>query len=216
MRYMGEVHARYTGLYFYLQYIIATFAPQLAAGVGSCGASFVMGPHFCEERRAAHYYSQLSKKLEEMRVIIESGDKPEARELIYALQKYGVQFVIVEEETKQVHRLLSNNEFRTAICKVLQSFTVGTQWVAVYRILVDFYGFPEAYDAFCDKIEKLMKGVNLTFPSDYQAIQKPLASCSILQKHYDQWKVYVVKKGDRIFPRQKKIADMLFEALENA
>ena len=24
------------------------FAPQLVAGVDSCGASFVMGPHFCE------------------------------------------------------------------------------------------------------------------------------------------------------------------------
>ena len=151
-----------------------------------------------------------------MRVIIESGDKPEARELIYALQKFGVQFVIVEEETKQVHRLLSNDEFRTAIRKVLSSFTVGTQWVAVYRILVDFYGFPVAYDVFCAKIEKLMKGVNLTFPCDYQAIQKPLASYAILQKHYDQWKVFVAKKDNRIFPRQKKIADMLFELLQGA
>ena len=213
---MGEVHARYTGLYYYLQYIIATFVPQLAAGVGSCGASFVMGPHFCEEHRAAHYYSQLSKKLEEMRVILEKGDMPEMKSVVYSLLKCGLDFVIVEEESKQVHRLLSDDEYRIAICKVLSSFTVGTQWVAVYRILVDFYGFPEAYDAFCDKIEKLMKGVNLTFPCDYQAIQKPLASCAILQKHYDQWKVYVVKKGDRFFPSQKKIADMLLEALESA
>ena len=151
-----------------------------------------------------------------MRVILETGDKPEVKAVVYSLQKCGLDFVIVEEEAKQVHRLLSDDEFRTAICKVLQSFTVCTQWVAVYRILVDFYGFPEAYDVFCTKIGKLMKGVNLTFPCDYQAIQKPLASCAILQKHYDQWKVYVAKKDDRAFPRQKKIADLLFEQLQSA
>lgn len=151
-----------------------------------------------------------------MRVIIESGDKPEMKAVIYNLQKCGLDFVIVEEETKQTHRLLSEDEFRTAICKVLTGFTVGTQWGAVYRILVDFYAFPEAYDAFCNKIKKLMKGINLTFPCDYQTIQKPLSSHAILQKHYNQWKEYNAKKEDRFFPRQKKIADMLFELLQEA
>ena len=151
-----------------------------------------------------------------MRVILESGDKPEMRTVVYGLLKCGLDFVIVEEDSKQIHRLLSDVELRAAICKVLPSFTVGTQWVAVYRILVDFYGFPEAYDVFCAKIERLTKGVNLSFPCDYQAIQKPLASCAILQKHYEQWKVFVAKKDDRIFPRQKKIADMLFELLQGA
>ena len=151
-----------------------------------------------------------------MRVILESGDKPEMKAVIYNLQKCGLDFVIVEEETKQVHRLLSDNEFRTAISKVSTSFTVGTQWVAVYRILVDFYDFPEAYDAFCTKIERLMKGINLTYSCDYQTIQKPLSSHAILQKHYNQWKEYKAKKEDRFFPRQKKIADMLFELLQEA
>lgn len=151
-----------------------------------------------------------------MRVILEQGDKPEFKNLIYCLQKCGLGFVIVEEETKQVHRLLSDNEFRAAICQVLPFFTVGTQWVAVYRILVDFYGFPKAYDAFCAKIKKLMKGVNLTFPCDYQAIQKPLASHAVLPKHYGQWKEYVPKKDDKVFPRQMKIANMLFELLQDS
>ncbi len=66
-----------------------------------------------------------------MRVILEQGDKPEFKSLIYCLQKCGLGFVIVEEETKQVHRLLSDNEFRAAICQVLPFFTVGTQWVAI-------------------------------------------------------------------------------------
>ena len=151
-----------------------------------------------------------------MRVIFEKGDKPEVKELVRQLQKLVPGMVIIEDESQQEHWLLSDDEIRTAIRKVLSSFTVGTQWVAVYRILVDFYGFPVAYDVFCAKIEKLMKGVNLTFPCDYQAIQKPLASYAILQKHYDQWKVFVAKKDNRIFPRQKKIADMLFELLQEA
>ena len=151
-----------------------------------------------------------------MRVILESGDKPEMKAVIYNLQKCGLDFVIVEEDTKQVHRLVSDNELRTAISKVLTSFTVGTQWVAVYRILVDFYGFPEAYDAFCTKIKNLMKGINLTYPCDYQTIQKPLSSHAILQKHYNQWKEYNAKKEDRFFPRQKKITDMLIKLLQEA
>ena len=151
-----------------------------------------------------------------MRVILEPGDKAEMRAVVYSLQKCGLDFVIVEEETKQVFRILSDDEIRAAICKVVLSFTVGTQWVAVYRILVDFYGFPKAYDLFCAKIEKIMKGVNLTVPCDYQAIQKPMASHAFLRKHYNQWKEYVINKNDRVFPRQKKIADMLFETLQEA
>ena len=64
-----------------------------------------MGPHFCEEHRAAHYYSQLSKKLEEMRVILEKGDKPEVKELVRQLQKLVPGIVIIEDETQQEHWL---------------------------------------------------------------------------------------------------------------
>ena len=149
-----------------------------------------------------------------MRVIFEPGDKPEQRDLIMNLQKCGVEFVIVDETSKKVHRKLSDNEYREAIRQVSCSFTVGSQWVAVYRILVDFYGYPSDMAAFCSKIEILMKGVNLTFPCDYQSIQKPLASCAILQKHYSKWQEYIAKKGDRVFPRQKMIADRLLEQLE--
>ena len=148
-----------------------------------------------------------------MRVIFEPGDKPEQRELIMSLQKCGLKFVIVDETSKTVHRKLSDKECREAIRLLSCSFTVSTQWVAVYRILVDFYGYPSDMSAFCSKIEALMKGVKLTFPCNYQAIQKPLASNSILQKHYCKWLEYKAQKGDRVFPRQKMIADKLFELL---
>lgn len=149
-----------------------------------------------------------------MRVIFEPGDKPEQRDLIKNLLACGVEFVLIDETSKKVHRKLSDNEYREAIREVSFSFTVSTQWVAVYRILVDFYGYPLDMSAFCSKIEVLMKGVKLTFPCDYQSIQKPLSSCAILQKHYSKWQEYVAKKGDRVFPRQKMIADKLLELLE--
>lgn len=151
-----------------------------------------------------------------MRVIFEQGDKPEVRILIYSLLKCGLNFTIVEDETQLVHRLPSDDEFRSAIRQMLPSFTVGTQWVAVYRILVDCYGFPKAYDAFCDKIGKLMKDVKLPFPCNYQCIQKPLAQYAILQKPYSDWEVYAVKNGERFFARQKMIADKLFEVLRGS
>ena len=151
-----------------------------------------------------------------MRVIFEPGDKPEQRELIMSLQKCGLEFVIIDETSKKVHRKLSDNEYREAIRMVVMSFTVSTQWVAVYRVLVDYYGFPSEMSAFCNRIEKLMKGMSLSYPCDYQSIQKPLASKAILQKHYSKWQEYLAKKGDKVFPRQKKIADRLLELLGGA
>ena len=148
-----------------------------------------------------------------MRVILEQGDKPEVKSLIYCLQKCGLDFVIVEDKAQQVHRLPSDEGFKIAIRCVLPSFTVGTQWVAVYRILVDYYCFPKPYDVFCTKIGKLMKGVKLPFPCNYQSIQKPLAQYAILQKPYSEWKKYSTKVDERFFSRQKRIADKLFEVL---
>ena len=86
----------------FLSYVYI-FVLQLVAGVGSCGASFVMGPHFCEEHRAAHITPNSQKKLEEMRVIFEKGDKPEVKELVRQLQKLVPGIVIIEDETQQEH-----------------------------------------------------------------------------------------------------------------
>ena len=151
-----------------------------------------------------------------MRVIFEPGDKPELRDVLLSLQKYGMEFVIIDETSKKVHRKLTDSEYREAIRQVSCCFTVGSQWVAIYRVLVDFYGYPSDMSVFCSKIEVLMRGVNLSFPCDYQSIQKPLASRAILQKHYSKWQEYVAKKGDRVFPRQKMIADKLLELLGGA
>ncbi len=139
-----------------------------------------------------------------MRVILEKGDKPEVKELVRQLQKLVPGIVIIEDETQQEHWLLSDDEIREAILSVMPFFSVKSQWVAIYRILVDYYGFPEEVAAFCSRISKMI---------DYQSVQKPLAANRILQKPYIQWKVFCAKKGDRVFSRQKMIAERLLKAL---
>jgi hypothetical protein len=97
---------------------IGIFAPQLAAGVGSCGASFVMGPHFCEEHRAAHYYSQLSKKLEEMRVILEVPESAKGivlsfLEMLKTIQVKGVTLEEEKDETILRNQIFNGRLFDT-------------------------------------------------------------------------------------------------------
>ena len=151
-----------------------------------------------------------------MRVILEQGDKPEVKSLVYSLQKCGLDFVIVNDITKEERRLLSDDEIKEAILSVIPYFSVKSQWVAVYRVLVDYYGFPDEITAFCERICQSMRGTHITFTIDYQCIQKPLAANGILQKPYSQWKVYCAKKGDRVFTRQKMIAERLLKALRIA
>ena len=129
------------------------------------------------------------------------------------LQEMGQAIVIDESATGQTHRYWSDREIRDAIKQVLSLFSVKSQWVAVYRVLVDYYGFPAELTSFYKRMKMIMKGVNCKFPCTYQSIQKTLASKSILQKSYTDWTVYVVKDGERFFPRQKKIADKLLELL---
>lgn len=149
-----------------------------------------------------------------MRVILEQGDKPELRDLVYSLRKCGIDFVIIEDQTKQRRCLLSDDEIREGILEVIPCFSVGSQWVAVYRVLVDYYGFPEEVSAFCNRIDKMMRGKDLLFPIKYQSVQKPLASNRILQKPYRLWKVYNAPNGDRFFRRQKMIVERLLKALK--
>jgi hypothetical protein len=103
-----------------------------------------------------------------MRVILEKGDKPEVKELVRQLQKLVPGIVIIEDETLQEHWLLSDDEIKEAILSVMPFFSVRSQWVAVYRILVDYYGFPEEVAAFCSRISKLMRGAEIYFTIDYQ------------------------------------------------
>lgn len=131
-----------------------------------------------------------------------------------ALLKNCIVNSIITSEGELSHSMKSDEEIVLAIKSLMVYFSVKAQWVAIYRVLVDYYGFPTELTSFCNRIKSLMKGVSCEYPCNYQSIQKPLASCAILQKHYSKWQEYMAKKDDRVFPRQKKIADKLLELLE--
>jgi len=106
-----------------------------------------------------------------------------------------------------------DEEIAVAVIEVVKLFGVGAQWTAVYRVLVDFCGWDNDLAAFCRRMNKLLKGVELEYDCNYQAIQKPLAANSILRKDFKQWKKYLVPQGDRVFKRQLFIAENLLRLL---
>ena len=135
---------------------------------------------------------------------------PETIELIRVLVKQGkVTQVLNDGESK------SNVEIAEAIKQILGLFSVKTQWVAVYRILVDYYAFPKGYKAFCKCVKNMMSDYKGTFAFDYQAIQKGIGN-GILTKPYEEWKAYKHKNTDKTFQRQLHIAEALLRSLSQA
>ena len=151
-----------------------------------------------------------------MKILLEKGDTKEQIMMAEALLENGIINSIKAAEGELGHTMKSDEEIAQAIKSVMAYFSVKAQWVAIYRVLVDYYGFPKELTSFCQRIKLIMKGVSCEYSCDYQSIQKPLASCGILQKHYSKWQEFIAKKGDRVFPRQKKIADKLLELLEQS
>ena len=65
-----------------------------------------------------------------MRVILKQGDKPEVRNLSCGLQKCGLEFIIVEDHSKQEPLQLSDDEINAASMRD-REFTVTA------RVLTD-------------------------------------------------------------------------------
>ena len=149
-----------------------------------------------------------------MKVFIEPGDKPELRELVYNLRRCGLEIDIRTTGCGERPVSLREDDIRAAIMSVTSCFTVSTQWAAIYRVLVDYCGYPEEMTSFCRKIERLMSGNTLPYPCSYQSIQKTLASRAIFQKHYNEWKELPHTRSDRAFERQMMVADLLVQHLE--
>ena len=144
-----------------------------------------------------------------MRIIIET----ECEDVIAQTEvwaKYGRARV---EFDSSPHRVLGDAEIAGAIRTLLPEFATVTQWVAIYRILVDYHGFPQPFSDFCKRINKMMPDCKSRFACDYQAIQKGIGN-GILKKPYEDWKTYQPKKNDKVFPRQKRTAERFLELLE--
>ena len=99
---------------------------------------------------------------------------------------------------------LTDEQVIAALMEIMSLITFDNQWVALYRILVDFCDFPSEIQSFCDRINDCLAGRKLSHPCRYQNIQKNLIG--ILAKPYKQWITYEGKK-DIGFKRQKRVAD---------
>lgn len=99
---------------------------------------------------------------------------------------------------------LSNEQAVAALMEVMSLLTFDNQWVALYRILVDFCQFPSEIQAFCDRIDDCLAGRKLLRPCKYQNIQKYLTG--ILAKPYKQWLTYNGHQ-DTGFMRQRRVAE---------
>jgi hypothetical protein len=148
-----------------------------------------------------------------MKIIIEKGDSEEKVKMAEALLANGLVSAI-EHQTYSCQKVQkSDDEVAKAVIVAAGFFGVGSQWTAIYRILVDFCGWESDIAAFCHRMNTLLYNVTLQYPCNYQAIQKPLSANSILRKNFQEWKKYKVPEGDRVFPRQMFIAEKLLKLL---
>lgn len=148
-----------------------------------------------------------------MKIIIEKGDTKEQIMMAEAMLANKVVSAI-EKQTYSCQKVQkSEDEVAKAVIALASFFGVGSQWTAVYRVLVDFCGWESDIAAFCHRMDTLLYNVTLQYPCNYQAIQKPLSANRILRKDFQEWKKYKVPEGDRVFPRQMLIAEKLLKLL---
>ena len=148
-----------------------------------------------------------------MKIIIEKGDSEEKVKMAEALLANGLVSAI-EHQTYSCQKVQkSDDEVAKAVIVAAGFFGVGSQWTAIYRVLVDFCGWESDIAAFCHRMNTLLYNVTLQYPCNYQAIQKPLSANRILRKDFQEWKKYKVPEGDRVFPRQMFIAEKLLKLL---
>ena len=148
-----------------------------------------------------------------MKIIIEKGDSEEKVKMAEALLANGLVSAI-EHQTYSCQKVQkSDDEVAKAVIVAAGFFGVGSQWTAIYRILIDFCGWESDIAAFCHRMNTLLYNVTLQYPCNYQAIQKPLSANRILRKDFQEWKKYKVPEGDRVFPRQMFIAEKLLKLL---
>ena len=148
-----------------------------------------------------------------MKIIIEKGDTKEQIMMAEAMLANKVVSAI-EKQTYSCQKVQkSEDEVAKAVIALASFFGVGSQWTAVYRVLVDFCGWESDIAAFCHRMDTVLYNVTLQYPCNYQAIQKPLSANRILRKDFQEWKKYKVPEGDRVFPRQMVIAEKLLKLL---
>ena len=124
--------------------------------------------------------------------------KPEAMEWLELMGKQGLVRLLDDKSSEPK----SDDEIVQAIERVRPMFSVNTQWVAVYRVLVDYYGFPRTCTAFCKRIKRMMPQASC----NYQTIQKGIISVGILASPYEEWERRSEEYTAVSFQRQLNVA----------
>ena len=88
-----------------------------------------------------------------------------------------------------------------------QLFTMKSQWIAVYRILVDFLGFEDEYRDFCRRINKMGK---YPIPCSENAVKR---IDGIFAKPFKTWSKKLYKGRGCVYDRQYEVAKWLIEHL---
>ena len=114
----------------------------------------------------------------------------------------------LDDDERFAHAIVHVMEQRTPSGVYL--FTSKSQWVSIYRILVDYHGFPEGYTEFLRRIEAMH--TDFRVPCTYDA----LADISgVFARRFSQWDVKDYD-SDRTayFHAKREIALKLKEALK--
>ena len=99
-----------------------------------------------------------------MKIIIEKGDSEEKVKMAEALLANGLVSAI-EHQTYSCQKVQkSDDEVAKAVIVAAGFFGVGSQWTAIYRVLVDFCGWDSDIAAFCHRMNTLLypKSRNIT------------------------------------------------------
>ena len=86
----------------------------------------------------------------------------------------------------------------------------ATQWIGVYRVLVDYCNYPCNFTSFVEKVNNL--GLNLRKPCTYDAIQE---ISGIFAKPYEKWNINDYEGNGGVFNRTNKVAQELLKILGN-
>ena len=148
-----------------------------------------------------------------MKILLEKGDTKEQIMMAEAMlaNKMVSAIETVTYSCQKVQK--SDDEVAKAVIVAAGFFGVGSQWTAIYRVLVDFCGWESDIAAFYHRMNTLLNNVTMHHPCNYQAIQKTLSANLILRKNFLEWRKYKVPEGDRVFPRQMFIAEKLLKLL---
>lgn len=127
---------------------------------------------------------------------------------------------VIEKKTKTqeryesiahcIHLLMEEKDMADSKKKL---FRQKNQWIAIHRILSNFYGFAEGYTEFVKQMEDLPLG-NVKYPCTLDGIMRiPLG---VLAKPFEEWKKYKERKNSRnnVFLKQYHIAIRLQEILK--